>query len=416
MIFVADLHVHSRYSRATSSACTLEGLHRWAQLKGVRVVGTGDATHPGWAGELAGKLVPSAPGLFRLREDLAAPIDAAVPLSCRAAVEFMVTAEVSSIYRRAGRVRKVHSLLLFPDLAAAGRPRERLAAIGNIASDGRPILGLDPRDLLRLAREAHPAIALIPAHVWTPWFSVLGAKSGFDSVEEAFGDLTPEICAIETGLSSDPPMNWRVSSLDPFALVSNSDLHSPFNLARNANLFHGEPDYFAMVNGLRRRDPAVCGGTVDLYPEEGKYHLDGHRACGYSRDPAATGHSSDPCPVCGRPLVPGVLRRVVELADRPAGTCPAGVLPHRYIVPLCELLGEIMACGPATRRVANAYLRLLADLGPELRILLDLPLASLDGHAPALLAEAVRRVREGRVFRRGGYDGVYGTVRVLTVR
>ena len=426
--YYADLHIHSRYSRATSPQCTPEGLHHWAQIKGVGVCGTGDCTHPQWLAELQAKLIEDAPGLYALRPELLPAADEGVPESCRRPARFMVTGEISSIYKRGGKCRKVHSLILLPSLEAAARLNTRLAQIGNILSDGRPILGLDPRNLLELLLETDPRAALIPAHIWTPWFSMLGAKSGFDSLEECFGDLSPHIFAVETGLSSDAPMNHRIRCLDRVALISNSDLHSPANLGRNANTFFGEPSYDAMLNGLRAKDPAVCGGTVDLFPEEGKYHLDGHRACRVRLTPEKSMAMDNLCPACGKPLTIGVLHRVVEL-ERKQGTesCHRGLsplelpnshtlelpsrLPYRYIVPLPELLAQQLGTGPASKKVASAYTALLAQAGPELPLLLDADartLAALGG-----MGEAVQKVREGRVIREGGYDGEYGAVRVL---
>lgn len=412
MTYLADLHIHSRHSRATSPECTLEGLHHWAQRKGVAVVGTGDFTHPAWYAELRKKLLPAEPGLFRLRPAAAAAADAGVPERCRASVRFLLTGEISGIYKRDGRVRKVHSLVLAPDLKTVATINTRLAAIGNIHSDGRPILGLDPRNLLEILLEAHPACALIPAHIWTPWFSMLGSRSGFDSLAECFGDLAPHVFAVETGLSSDPPMNGRVRSLDAVALVSNSDLHSPANLGRNATVFFGDPDYFAMLGGLRRKDPAVCGGTIDLFPEAGKYHLDGHRLCKFGCDPEESKRLGNQCPVCGKPLVIGVLHRVLELADRPAGIRPPRALPHQYIIPLDALIGERLGVGPGSRRVKQAVERLVAACGPELEILLRAEPDSLEAHGPAGIGEAVWRLRAGQVVRRGGYDGQYGSVKV----
>ena len=409
----ADLHVHSRYSRATSRDCTLEGLHHWAQLKGVTVVGTGDFTHPGWFQELSAKLIPATPGLYRLRPAPTATADCDVPETCRAPVRFLLTGEISSIYKRDGRVRKVHSLVLAPDLETVAQINARLGALGNIRSDGRPILGLDPRNLLEILLEASPACALIPAHIWTPWFAMLGSRSGFDSLEACFGDLAPHVFAVETGLSSDPPMNWRVRFLDAVALVSNSDLHSPAKLGRNANVFFGAPDYFALLDGLRRKDPAVCGGTIDLFPEEGKYHLDGHRACGFVCKPEESQRCGNRCPKCGEPLTLGVLHRVLALADRPAGVRPRGALPHRYIIPLAELLGELLDVGACSKKAQRTYQKLLAACGPELDILLHTPIKQLDEHGPARLGEAVRRLRAGKVFRRGGYDGEFGVVTVF---
>jgi uncharacterized protein (TIGR00375 family) len=411
--FTADLHVHSHLSRATSRDCTLEGLYCWAQRKGIRVVGTGDCTHPDWCAELREKLVPAQPGLYRLRADLAAALDADVAPACRAPVEFILSGEISSIYKRDGRTRKVHSLILLPELDSVERLNARLDAIGNIRSDGRPILGLDPRDLLRLALEAHAEALYIPAHIWTPWFSMLGSMSGFDSPEECFGDLVEQVFAAETGLSSDPPMNWRVSSLDRFALVSNSDLHSPANLGRNATLFAGEVDFYAMRRALQSKAPEHYGGTIDLFPEEGKYHADGHRNCNVCLEPEESLRLGGLCPVCGKPLVLGVLHRVVALADRPPGARPPTAAHHEHIVPLPELLAEILDCGPASGKVARAYNALLARFGSELSILRELPCAALERAEPQLLAEAIRRVRAGAVIRTPGYDGEYGTIRVF---
>ncbi len=411
--FTADLHVHSYLSRATSRDCTLEGLYGWAQRKGLRVVGTGDCTHPAWVAELRGKLVPAQPGLYRLRPDLAAALDETVPPACRDPVEFVLSGEISSIYKRAGRTRKVHSLILFPDLDAVERLNGRLSRVGNLHADGRPILGLDPRDLLCLTLAAHPEALFIPAHIWTPWFSMLGSLSGFDSPDECFGDLVGQVFAVETGLSSDPPMNWRVSSLDRFALVSNSDLHSPARLGRNASVFHGDVDYFAMRRALQSRSPEQYGGTIDLFPEEGKYHADGHRACRVCLAPEESLRAGGLCPACGKPLVLGVQHRVVALADRPPGFRPASASPHEYIVPLPELLAEILACGEASQTVARAYAAVLARFGSELSILRELPLAALAVAEPPLLGEAIRRVRAGQVTRTPGYDGTYGTIRVF---
>ena len=409
--YYADFHIHSHYSRATSPACTLEGLCHWAQLKGIGVCGTGDCTHPAWLAELRGTLTEEAPGLYALRADCVANASEGVPDACRAPVRFVVTGEISSIYKRGGRVRKVHSLILLPSLEAAARLNARLSQIGNILSDGRPILGLDPRDLLDWLLEADPSAALIPAHIWTPWFSLLGANSGFDSLEECFGELTPKIFAVETGLSSDAPMNHRIRCLDNVALVSNSDLHSPSNLGRNANLFFGEPSYDAMVGGLRNRDPRVCGGTIDLFPEEGKYHLDGHRSCGVRMEPSESLAHGNVCPVCGKPVTIGVLHRVEELERRqkPAPG-PSLRLPYRHIIPLAELLAQQLGAAASSKKVVSAYHRLLAQAGPELPLLLEADTARLA--EPGLIGEYITRMREGRVVRRGGYDGEYGTVRV----
>ena len=413
MSFLADLHIHSRYSLATSDECTLEGLQRWAQLKGVSVVGTGDCTHPGWLAELRAKLEPAAPGLYRLRAEFAAPVDADLPPACRAPLFFVLTTEISSIFRRDGKTRKVHSLILFPSIEAATAMIRRLEPHAKLASNGRPTTRLEPRELLSMALECDPESTLIPAHIWTPWFSLLGDKSGFDSLEECFGDLSGEVFALETGLSSDPPMNWRLSALDRLTLVSNSDLHSPAGLARDANLFLGEPDYYRMRCGLRSKDPAVCGGTIDLFPEAGKYHYDGHRRCGVALEPEETRKLDGLCPKCGKALTIGVLHRVAELADRPKGFRPPNALPHEYIIPLPELLAEIHGTAATAVKVRRHYLDLLTRFGPEMTILRAVPPTTLDQGGEARVAEAVRRVRRGEVTREPGFDGQYGRIRVF---
>ena len=314
MLYYADLHIHSKYSRATSRDADLEHLALWAKRKGITVVGTGDFTHPAWFEEIRSKLVPAEPGLFRLRPEIEREVERKLPPSCHGPVRFLLEVEISTIYKKGDRTRKVHHLIYASNLDTAGRIRERLGAIGNIASDGRPILGLDSRHLLEITLSSGADAYLIPAHVWTPWFAVLGSKSGFDSVEECYGDLTPYIFAVETGLSSDPPMNWRVSRLDRFTLVSNSDAHSPPMLGREACAFDTELDYFAIRRSLETGEG--YGGTVEFFPEEGKYHLDGHRACGVRLEPAETRRVQGLCPACGKPLTVGVMHRVEELADR----------------------------------------------------------------------------------------------------
>ena len=413
MPFVADLHIHSKYSRATSRDLDLEHLTRWAQLKGITVVGTGDFTHPAWFAELKEKLVPAEDGLFRLRDDLAAAVEREVPAACRRPVRFMLQVEISNIYKKDGRVRKVHNLCYVPDFDAAERFREALARIGNLESDGRPILGLDSRDLLEITLECDPRAFLIPAHIWTPWFSALGAQSGFDSIEECFGDLADHIFAVETGLSSDPPMNWRLSALDRYALVSNSDAHSPSKLGREAIVFDGELSYDGIAGALRSRDPARFLGTIEFYPEEGKYHFDGHRACGVRLSPREARERDGRCPACGKPVTRGVLSRVEELADRPDGARPATPAPYRSLVPMEEVLGSVLGVGAKSRAVEREYVRLLGRFGPELEVLRDTPLEDLDRAGGPLLAEAVRRVRDGELHIAAGFDGEYGVIRIF---
>jgi uncharacterized protein (TIGR00375 family) len=407
-MFHADLHIHSRFSRACSRDCDLEHLAWWAHRKGITVLGTGDFTHPSWAEELRESLVPAEPGLFRLGEDAEDRLRHASPASCGGDVRFMLSAEISTIYRGGERTRKVHHLLYAPTLEAADRITQALSKIGNLASDGRPILGLDSRHLLEITLDGGPGCYLVPAHAWTPWFAVLGSKSGFDVVAECYGDLAPEVFAIETGLSSDPPMNWRCSSLDGYRLVSNSDAHSPPMLGREATTFDTSVDYFAMADALRTGDGLA--GTIEFFPEEGKYHLDGHRKCGVRFEPGQSREHEGACPECGKPLTIGVLHRVAELADRPAGYRPPGAPGFTNLVQLPQIVGEIMAAGPKSKKVGVEVDRLVAALGPELGILTEADIDDLRRAGGSLLAEAVSRLRRGEVRREAGYDGEYGVV------
>lgn len=411
--FVADLHIHSHYSRATSKDLDLEHLAQWAQFKGVQVVATGDIAHPGWLAELQSKLQPAEDGLFRLKPEVAAPIQATIPAACQASVRFLLGGEVSNIYKKNGAVRKIHHLIFMPSLAALERLQARLEKIGNIRSDGRPILGLDSRDLLEIVLETDPQGYLIPAHIWTPWFAILGSKSGFTSVAECFDDLTPHIFALETGLSADPAMCWRIAELDRYTLVSNSDAHSPPKLAREASLFATEFSYTAIFDALKTGNPHEYLGTVEFFPEEGKYHFDGHRACGVRWHPQTTLAHNDCCPVCGKPVTVGVMHRVETLADRPEGFLPTHRHPYRNLVPLPEVLGEVNGTGAASKRVQEQYQDLLAKMGAELYILLDAPLEEIAQTGGALLAEGIRRVRTGTLTIEAGYDGEYGVIKLF---
>lgn len=412
-MFYADLHVHSKFSRATSRDCDLEHLALWAGKKGITVVATGDFTHPGWLEEIRHKLLPAEPGLHRLRPELEQEARRA---GTRTAgdVRFVLQVEISTIYKRDGRTRKVHHLIYVPDFEAAQRLHQSLARIGNLGSDGRPILGLDSRSLLEIALECGEGCYLVPAHIWTPWFAVLGSKSGFDSIEHCYGDLTSEVFALETGLSSDPAMNWRLSALDRFALVSNSDAHSPPKLGREACVFETELDYFAMRRALQTG--AGYGGTVEFFPEEGKYHFDGHRKCNVCLSPDETRRHHGDCPVCGKPLTLGVMYRVCELADRERAPepRPARAAPFRSLIPLEEVLAEICGVGPQSIAVQRKYEELLARIGPELFILEKAPLEEIARAGSPLLAEAVMRMRQGRVICQAGFDGEYGTIRLFT--
>ena len=414
MRFVADVHLHSRFSRATSRQLNPENLYKWSALKGVNVVGTGDFTHPEWIEELKDRLEPAEEGLFRLKPALQAAVDDDLPERCRGTVRFVLSTEISVIYKKNDRTRKVHHVVLMPGFEAVERLNARLGDIGNLKSDGRPILGLDSRDLVEICMEAAGDALFIPAHIWTPHFAVLGASSGFDTLEECFEDMLPAIFAVETGLSSDPPMNWRLSMLDRYAIVSNSDAHSPQKLAREATCFDTELSYRGMYDALKTRDPDRFLGTLEFYPEEGKYHLDGHRKCGICWEPRQSLAADCVCPECGKRLTVGVLHRVEQLADREEGGRPAVAPPYENLIPLPEIIGSVLGVGPTSKRVQGVYERLLADLGPELGILRDASPEAIAVAGEPLVAEGVRRMRAGEVKIAAGYDGVYGRIQVFS--
>ncbi len=414
MKFTADLHIHSKYSRATAKNLDLENLYHAAQIKGLSLVGTGDFTHPSWMEELETKLEETEPGLFSLKKKIAETIDPLVPESCRGEVRFILQAEISNIYKKDDRVRKNHNLIYMPDLDTAKRFNARLDAIGNIKSDGRPILGLDARNLLEIMLETSDQGFLVPAHIWTPWFSMFGSKSGFDTIEECFDDLSPHIFACETGLSSDPPMNWRIKNLDNVRLISNSDAHSPGFLGRNASVFNTDMDYRSIRRALETHDLSAYQGTLDMYPDQGKYHYDGHRKCNVRLNPDDTAKFDGICPECGKPLTLGVLYRVRELADRPEGFVPENRHPYSYLVPLADILSEIFEVGPKTKKVAGYYNKAIDALGPELKILTQKSFEKIDAACVPLLAEAIEKMRAGDLHIDPGYDGEFGKVKIFT--
>ncbi len=411
MRFVADLHIHSHYSRATSRDCNPENLQQWAINKGITLIGSGDFTHPGWREELKAKLEPAEEGLYRLRPEYRRPDEEHPPGSLP--VRFVVTGEISSIYKKDGKVHKVHHLLILPSLEAADELSRRLELVGNIRSDGRPILGLDSRLILEMMLEACPEALYIPAHIWTPHFSVFGANSGFNSLEECYGDLKDYIYAVETGLSSDPPMNWRLSALDQLTLVSNSDAHSPQNLGREANLFNTELSYPALRQALIDRNSDKFLGTLEFFPEEGKYHWDGHRDCQVRWEPAQTRAAGGICPICKRRVTVGVLHRVEELADRPEGFRPQNARPFESLVPLPEIIAAALGVGVKSKKVGQQYQTMLSQLGPELTILRETPLEQIAQVGGELLAESVQRMRAGEVEAQPGFDGEYGKIQLL---
>jgi uncharacterized protein (TIGR00375 family) len=387
MRFYADFHIHSRYSRGTSPALDLPELARWAGIKGIRVIGSGDFTHPLWFRGMKTSLNETAAGLYSLEKNGA---------------YFILSAEISLIYKQGGRVRKVHLLLLAPSLASVEKINAALGRRFNLTADGRPILGASARDISAEILDIDDRMLIIPAHIWTPWFSALGSRSGFDSLEECFEDVAPRIYAVETGLSADPPMLSRVSSLQRYTILSNSDAHSAPNLGREANEFDCPLTYDGIARAIR--DNAVVR-TIEFFPEEGKYHHDGHRLCGVSLSPAQTRELGGKCPVCGKALTLGVLYRVEELADQDAN----GRARFSYQIPMRQILSQILACGENSKKVNQYYFSLIERLGAEFQILQHLPVAEIS-RTDERLAAAIQAMRTNRVRRVPGYDGVYGKI------
>jgi len=412
MRLIADLHVHSHYSIATSRDLIPENLELWARRKGIQIIGSGDMVHPGWYEELREKLVPAEDGLFALKEEYRIR-DELFPSQDLPQVRFMLSGEISTIYKDRGRVRKVHNLILCPSFEAVKRIQAALEAVGNIRSDGRPILGITSRDLLEIALEAGSGTAFIPAHIWTPWFSVLGSKSGYDTIEECFGDLSGEIFALETGLSSDPAMNWLCSFLDRYTLVSNSDAHSPEKLGREANLFDAALSYSSIVSAMRKEGDQRFLGTIEFFPQEGKYHLDGHRKCGICWTPEETAKHGGICPVCGKKVTVGVLNRIMQLADRRDPEERPHKKSYFSLTPLKNIIAEIKGVNPGGKGVHRDYEHLLKEGGAEFSLLLDLPHERIVEVGGAILAEGIRRLRNGEVSIEEGYDGEFGQVRAF---
>lgn len=408
-MYIADLHIHSHYSRATSRDCNLENLDLWARRKGIQIVGSGDFTHPAWREEMMEKLEPAEEGLYLLKDEYRIHDDSVADVMLP---RFVITGEISSIYKKYDRVRKVHSLLLLPSLEDAELLAKKLEAIGNIHSDGRPILGIDCHDLLEIMLEICPGAVYVPAHIWTPHFSLFGAFSGFDSVEECFGDLSGHIHAMETGLSSDPPMIWRVSALDKYQLISNSDAHSPAKLGREANLLDIELSFLGLRSAIQ--EGRGLYGTIEFFPEEGKYHFDGHRKCGICLNPLETKKYGGICPVCGRKLTIGVSHRIEQLADREEGFVLKGGKPFESLVPLPEVIGASVGATAASAKVQKEYQKMLKKLGPEFEILRNIPTEEIQSVSGHLVAEGIRRLRSGEVERLPGFDGEYGTIKFFT--
>ena len=408
MKMIADLHIHSRFSMATSKEGTPENLDFWARKKGISLIGTGDFTHPVWREELKERLVSEGNGLYRLRDAYVKEESRKFPGE---GTRFVVSGEISSIYKKNGKTRKVHNVILLPSLEAADAMAQRLEKIGNIHSDGRPILGLDSHDLLEMMLDVCPEGILIPAHIWTPHFSVLGAKSGFDSLEECFEELAPYIYALETGLSSDPAMNWRISKLDRYQLVSNSDAHSPSKLGREANLLDIDCSYEGLYRAIQTGEGLE--GTVEFFPEEGKYHFDGHRKCGVSLSPVEAERLGGICPVCGKKLTMGVDHRVEQLADRAEGFVKKDGKKYESLVPLPEVISACMGYSTASKKVQGCFEQMIQTLGTEFDILRNVPSEDIKSCAGERIAEGIENVRTGNVKRIPGYDGEYGKIELF---
>ncbi len=429
MRIVADLHIHSKYSRAVSPQMLPETLDAWADDKGITVMGTGDFTHPLWLKELQKKLEPAEPGLFVLKKRFK---QKTLKGTFATATRFLLTVEISCIYSRAGHTRRVHHLIFAPDFATVEKINTALGRIGNLKSDGRPIIGIDSEDLLKIVLEADPRAALVPAHIWTPWFSVFGSMSGFDSLDECFGDYAKHIFAVETGLSSDPPMNWRVSALDRVALISNSDSHSLQRIGREANIFDTELSYDGIMEAIRSGAPGKeVGsmkyevrkksnpkfiGTVEFFPEEGRYHYDGHRLCGIIWTPEQTKKHGGICTKCGQKVTVGVLNRIAGLADRKDGYRDVHRPPYWNTVPLDEIIGEALDVGSKSKAVQKEYQKLIVAFGSELAVSLDVSIPKLATVALSEVAEGIERMRSGKVSITPGYDGEYGIVKMFSAK
>lgn len=399
MKIVADFHIHSKYSRATSPQMDLENIDRWAGWKGINLVGTGDFTHPFWFSEIKNKLKEKMPGIYALEGK---------------ETNFILTAEISSIYSEGGKVRKNHNVIFAPSIATVEKINNRLGSIGNLYADGRPILGLSSYDLLKIILEIDEKCILMPAHIWTPWFSLFGSNSGFDSIKECFRDLSDKIYAVETGLSSDPPMNWRLSQLDPITLISCSDAHSPANLGRELTVFDlPKLSYEEIYSAIKKKDPKRILYTVEFFPEEGKYHFDGHRNCGIRFSPSETKKHNQLCPKCGKPITVGVLNRVEKLADRPEGFKPKNAIPYKSLVQLDQVIAESLGVRTASKKVLEEYQKLISAIGNELDILLETPLEKVASFTLSKIVDGIKRVREGKICINPGFDGEFGTVTVF---
>ncbi|MBI5217782.1 MAG: UvrD-helicase domain-containing protein [Bacteroidia bacterium] len=411
MKFIGDFHIHSHYSLATSGELIPEFLDYWARIKGIKVIGTGDFTHPKWTKELQEKTEPAEQGLYKIKNSFRKEIPFKIP-NIDDETRFLLTTEISCIYKKQGKVRKVHNVIFAKDFETVEKIQRQLQKLNfNITSDGRPILGMDSKNLLELLLNINENIFFVPAHIWTPWFSVLGDKSGFETIEECFDDLTKYIHAVEMGLSSHPPMNWAVSFLDKYTLLANSDAHSPEKLGRNANILDSALSYNDIINTIKTGDKFL--GTVSFFPQEGKYHFDGHRKCNICWSPLETLKHNGICPVCNKKVVVGVMNRVAQLADRDNILDRPNRRPFYSLIPLKEILAELTGKGGNTKDVVKNYQNLLQKAGPEFDLLLNIPIDEIKKIACGQIAEAIRRMRNGEVYIQEGYDGEFGIIKVM---
>jgi uncharacterized protein (TIGR00375 family) len=400
MRFIADFHIHSKYSRATSKDMEVETLAQWAKKKGITLLGTGDFTHPTYFAELRAKLEPMGNGLLKLKKG-------------DQEIRYILTTEVSNMYTQGGKGRRIHTLIFAPSFEVVEAIRSKLGNLGKLSSDGRPIFTFTVKELVKMILDISPDCLIIPAHAWTPWFSIFGANSGFDSIEECFGEMTPHIHAIETGLSSDPEMNWRLSALDPLTLISNSDAHSPNRLGREANAFDCERNYWEITEAIRKKDQRKILFTIEFFPEEGKYHYDGHRQCGVVLAPSQSRACQSLCPHCHKKLTVGVMHRVDELSDRPEGFIPKNAIPSIHLIPLEEIIAEAMGFQVGTKSVESEYERLVEKGGSEFHILLEATPDELKTYVPERILEGILRMRQGKVTILPGHDGVYGKINLF---
>jgi len=411
MEFVADLHIHSKFSRATSREMILDTLAYWAKIKGIRLLAVSDFTHPEWFFLTREKLEPEGNGFYRLKNAIPPKNEHLRSMAFTPEdVSFILSTEISFIYSKRGKVRKIHLLILAPDFDSVDRLNRKLSTLGNLRSDGRPILGLDAKTLVKIVADLCPQCVVIPSHIWTPWFSLFGANSGFDSIEECFEEMTPFIFALETGLSSDPPMNWRLSCLDKYTLVSNSDAHSPFRIGREANVFDTDFSFNGLVEALKSHDPDKFLYTVEFFPEEGKYHYDGHRKCGVVLSPQETIQHKYICPECGRKLTVGVMHRIEDLADREYGDVPPHKISYKNLIPLNEIIAQAIGKTSECKSVWDLYFHFVQEFGSEHNILTKMPIEELRQLNPENVGLGVDRMRKGKVNILPGHDGCYGKI------